>query len=61
MTVELDDRCMLQLGIPKNLKVDVCETHLLNVVMMFQNEAADQKKVKDVVANDINLFSSAWR
>jgi hypothetical protein len=47
-------------GSPQNFKVDVCEVHALNVVLMFQNKAADQEKVKDVV-NDITLLSSAWR
>jgi hypothetical protein len=48
-------------GSPQNFKVDVCEAHALNVVLMFQNKAADQEKVKDAIANDINLLSSAWR
>jgi hypothetical protein len=37
---------MLQLEVPRNLKVDVCEAHAPNVVLMFQNEAVDQEKVK---------------
>jgi hypothetical protein len=45
-------------GSPQNFKVDVCEAHALNVVLMFQNKAADQEKVKDV-ANDVNLLNSA--
>ena len=47
-------------GSPQNFKVDVCEAHALNVVLMFQNKAVDYDKVKDV-ANDVNLLSSAWR
>jgi hypothetical protein len=47
-------------GSPQNFKVDVCEEHVLNVVLMFQNKATNQEKVKDVV-NDVNLLSSAWR
>jgi hypothetical protein len=46
---------------PQNFKVDVCEAHALNVVLMFQNKATDQEKMKDVVANNVNLLSSAWR
>jgi hypothetical protein len=63
MSVELDEKCMLQLRVLKTskFKVDVCEAHALNVVLMFQNKAADQEKVKDAVANDVNLLSSAWR
>jgi hypothetical protein len=48
-------------GSPQNFKVDVCEAHALNVVLMFQNKAADQEKVKDAIANDVNLLSNAWR
>jgi len=45
----------------KNLKVDVCEAHVPNVVLMFQNKASDQEKVKDAIANNVNIFYSAWR
>jgi hypothetical protein len=56
MTIKLDKRCMLQLGVSQNFKVDAP-----NVVLMFQNEAADQEKVKDAVANNVIILSSAWR
>jgi hypothetical protein len=61
MTIELDERCMLQLGVYQNLKVDVCEAHAPNVVLMFQNKAVDQEKVKDAIANNVNILSSVWR
>jgi hypothetical protein len=48
------------IGSPQNFKVDVCEAHALNVVLMFKNKAVDQEKVKDVV-NNVTLLSSAWR
>jgi hypothetical protein len=47
-------------GSPQNFKVDVCEAHVLNVVLMFQNKATDQEKVKDVV-NNVNFLNSTWR
>jgi hypothetical protein len=47
---------MLQLGVYQNFKVDA-----LNVVLMFQNEVADQEKVKDAIANNVIILSSAWR
>jgi hypothetical protein len=49
------------IGSPQNFKVDVCEANALNVVLTFQNKAADQEKVKDAIANDVNLLSSVWR
>ena len=59
MTIELDKRYVLQLVVFQNLKVDICEAHASNVVLMFQNEAADQEKVKDAIANDVIILSSA--
>jgi hypothetical protein len=56
MTIKLDERCMLQLGVSQNFKVDAP-----NLVLMFQNEAADQEKVKDAIANNVIILSSAWR
>jgi hypothetical protein len=41
MNVELDERCILQMGGLQYLKVDVFEALSPNVVLLFQNEAAN--------------------
>ena len=56
MTIKLDKRYMLQLGVSQNFKIDAP-----NVVLMFQNEAANQEKEKDAIANNVIILSSAWR
>jgi hypothetical protein len=34
-------------------KIDVCEAHAPIVVLMFQNEMANQEKVKDMIGTSI--------